>query len=337
VSGPIVLTGASGFLGKRLAALLCEQGLRIRAIYRRPEPPPELAVLAARGVELIRADLDNAEGVKAALTGARAVIHAAALARDWGPASAFKASNIEATIRLLNEARTAGVQEFVFVSSISVQGFGRHKGSTEEGPYYPLNHPYPSSKLEAEQAVLAANGPGFSTCSLRLGYVFGPGDTTSSYRMFEAASRGAFGWIGSGNNHTSMVYVDDAAQALASALNEPKAAGQAINVIGDETMSWRDFAHAVYDAVDANGKPIGVPKALAWLGAFFLSAGASLIGSREGPPITFYRVRRSTVEYVFCNEKAKRLLGFAPRTGIREGLALAANAYKDSLKRASSP
>jgi nucleoside-diphosphate-sugar epimerase len=155
--------------------------------------------------------------------------------------------------------------------------------------------------------------------------------------MFAAASRGAFGWIGSGNNRTSMVYVDDAARALASALNEPKASGQAINVVGDETISWRDFARAVYDAVDASGAPIGVPKALAWLGAIFLSAGALLIGSEEGPPITFYRVRRSTVEYVFSNEKAKKLLGFAPRTGIREGLGLAAAAYKDSLKRVSSP
>jgi nucleoside-diphosphate-sugar epimerase len=337
MSGPIVLTGASGFLGKRLAALLCEQGFAVRAVYRRPEPPPELASLAERGVALIRADLDDEEGMKAALTGAQAVIHAAALARDWGPASAFKSSNVDATLRLLKAARAAGAQEFVFVSSISVHGFGSHKASSEEGPYYPLSHLYPRSKLEAEQAVLAENGPGFSACSLRLGYIFGPGDTTSSYRMFDAARRGAFGWIGSGRNRTSMVYVDDAAQALASALGKPTVAGQAINVVGDETISWRDFARAVYDAIGASGRPIGVPKALAWIGAALLSAGARVSGSIEGPPMTFYRVRRSTVEYVFSNGKAKRLLGFAPRTGIREGLALAAAAYNESLKRASSP
>lgn len=335
--GTVLVTGASGYVGKRLCAMLGSKGIPVRALYRRKDPPGELVALAehaadsggSRGstFELARGDLGSEADARRAVDGVAAVIHAAALARDWGPAAAFRAANVEATARLARAASAAGVREFILVGSVAVHGFGHHESSTEEGPYYPLDHPYPASKLEAERIVLAMDGPGFRTSSIRLGYVYGPGDTTSTYRMFDAAVRGAFGYIGEGSRRTSVVYVDDACAALGAALGNEAVAGQAVNVVSGEAIAWSDFADVVYGTLGLLPRPRRLPRALALVAARALEAAYRLAGSVEGPPLTTYRVRRSTVDYVFSNAKARHLLGFSPVTAFPEGLRLAAEAY----------
>lgn len=338
--GVVLVTGASGYVGARLCALLSARGIPVRALYRREIPPRGLVALsgAARGraagqgspFELMRGDLASEPDVARALEGVSSVIHAAALARDWGSEAAFRAANVEATARLAGAASAAGVREFILVGSIAVHGFGRHEASTEDGPYYPLEHPYPRSKLEAERLVLALDRPGFRTASVRLGYVYGPGDTTSTYRMFDAASRGAFGYIGSGQCRTSVIYVDDACEALSRALGNAAAGGQAINVVSDEAIAWSDFSVGVYRVLGLDPRPRRLPRALALVAARALEAAYRLAGSVEGPPLTAYRVKRSTVDYVFSNAKAKALLGFSPATAFPEGLRRAAEAYRST-------
>jgi len=269
--GVVLVTGASGYIGARLCALLAARDLSVRALHRREAPPSELVALAGgasgradgrcSSFELMRGDLASDRDVARALTGVSSVIHAAALARDWGSAEAFKVANVEATSRLASAASAAGVREFILVGSISVHGFGHHEASTEEGPYYPLDHPYPASKLEAERLVLAMVRPGFRTASVRLGYVYGPGDTTSTYRMFDAAARGAFGYIGSGACRTSVIYVDDACEALSLALGNTAVAGQAINVVSGEAIAWSDFADSVYRTLGLSPRPRRLPRA----------------------------------------------------------------------------
>lgn len=113
MSGLVLVTGASGFLGAKLCAALAGRGRRVRALYRRPAPPPELAALEARGVELVRGDLACPEAAALAVTGAQSVIHAAALASDWGPEALFRAANVDATRTLLGAAGKAGCSTFV--------------------------------------------------------------------------------------------------------------------------------------------------------------------------------------------------------------------------------
>ncbi len=335
VSDLIALTGASGFLGKRLTALLLAEGFRVRAIHRRERAPSGLSILACDALEIFRANLEKPDESLAALQDADVVIHAAALAKDWGSNRDFMKANVEVTEILLDAARKSGCRQFIFVSSLAVQGFGYHEGSTEEGPYYPIRHPYPDSKKKAESAVLASGSPGFSVAVARLGYVFGPGDTTSTYRIFDAAGKGSFGWIGKGANRTSMIYVDDACQALIKSIGNPAIRGETVNIVGDESISWKDFALLVNKVLDSRKAPVRLPTMLALLAAAALSGIFLVSGSRDGPPLTLYRVRRSTVEYVFSNAKAKHLLGFAPSIGIETGMRMAAAAYrtwKDSVR-----
>jgi nucleoside-diphosphate-sugar epimerase len=163
-----------------------------------------------------------------------------------------------------------------------------------------------------------------------MGYLYGPGDTTSTYRMFRAIEAGVFGWIGDGDARTSLTYVDDACQALHAALTSAPAAGQAINVTDGSAVTWKDLVRTMFAVLGSPGKPRRVPKTLAYAAAGILSAAARLSGSSRGPPLTLFRVRRVTTDCVFSNEKARRLLGFQPSVSWREGLERAAAAYHSS-------
>jgi nucleoside-diphosphate-sugar epimerase len=332
----VAVTGASGFLGSTLCRLLQEQGVAVRAVHRRQGTPPALADVAAtaaargRDLTLVSADLESVEGARRAVEGCSAVVHAAARVTDWGSEREFLSANLDATAALLDAAEAVGCSRFVYVSTTGVHGLQGHRGTTEAGPYYGgLNH-YQRSKRLAEKAVLGRNRPGFTTTSLRMGYLYGPADTTTTYRMFRAIETGTFGWIGDGSARTSLIYVEDACRALAAALTSKGVAGQCINITDGSAVAWKDLVTEMYRALGSMRRPRGVPKPIALAVAGLLTAGAHLMGSRNGPALSAFRVRRSTTDCVFSNEKARDLLGFQPTVSFAEGLKRAADAWASS-------
>ena len=247
----ILVTGASGFIGSHLCAALAARGERVRALYRRKEPPPELLSLrdGCDAVELFRADLGDAARVREALEGCGAVIHAAALASDWGDLELFIRENFDATVTLVEAAREAGASTFVYISSAVVQGFGNHVDSTERGPYYPIKYPYQVSKLMTEEYVLAQNSPPFRTTAIRPCNVYGPGDRTSTYKMCDAIMDAVFGYIGAGSALTCPIYIDDLCAGVLSALDRKESGGQAIILTDGMKVAWRDYVRVMFAAL----------------------------------------------------------------------------------------
>jgi nucleoside-diphosphate-sugar epimerase len=328
-SGPrkVLVTGASGFIGGWIARGLAERGYAVRALYRRPRAPAFLQALAASGAEVERRDLGWPEDARAAVQGMEAVVHAAALASDWGDAELFRRQNVEVTVRLLGEARAAGCGVFVFLGSISVHGFGPHVQTTEEGPYYPLRNPYQRTKKLAEEEVLAANGPGFRTVVLRPADVYGPGDTTTFYRLLAAQERGIRGTLGGGLRLASLLAVEDLVQAVGLALEREQSAGQVFNITGGEPNTWRQLLG--YTASLLGVRPwLELPFFVARPLAAVLSAIYAFLGIRKDPPLTPYRVEHVAYDFDFSIEKAQKVLGFSPAVGWREGLARTVAAYR---------
>jgi nucleoside-diphosphate-sugar epimerase len=329
----VLVTGASGFIGGWIARGLMERGRAVRALYRRPQPPAFLQELAASGAQVQRRDLSWPDDVRAAVRGVEAVVHAAALVSDWGDAELFRRQNVELTVHLLEEARAAGCRVFVFLGSISVHGFGPHVQTTEEGPYYPLRYPYQHSKKQAEEAVLAANGPGFRTVVLRPADVYGPGDTTTFYRLLGAQERGIRGTLSGGLRLASLLAVEDLVQAVALALEREQAGGQAFNISGGEPNTWRQLLG--YTASLLGVRPwLELPLFLARPAAAALAAVYGFLGIRRDPPLTPYRVEHVAYDFDFSIEKAQKLLGFSPAVGWKEGLARTVAAY---LAQKTSP
>ena len=328
----MVITGASGFLGRHLCKRFVESGYHVRAIYRRSQAPEDLVHLVSQGLELLNLDLVTPEAADLACRNMDIVLHSAALAYDWGPYDLFKQSNIDVTERLLNSAERLGCSEFLFISTAAVHGFGSHVDTTEEGPFYPLRYPYPITKFIAEQQVLSRNRQGFRTVAIRPCNVYGPGDLTSTYAMYQNILSGLFGYIGSGNSYTCPIYIDDLCAGVHLVVESDKLGGEAIILSDGEKVCWREYTETMFAAVNSVKKPFSLPKPLACTAARILTLGANIIRSAQGPPLTRYRVEQGSTHYHFSNEKAVKVLGFTPKVFYQEGLQLTAEAFLRDCK-----
>ena len=331
----VLVTGASGFIGGWIARGLHERGYAVRALYRRERLPQQLAALAAAGVEVVRGDLGCEDEVRSAVRAQEAVVHAAGLVTDWGPKELFRRQIVEATQRLAAEARAAGCRVFLYISSAAVHGFGPHHRSTEEGPYYAPVSPYQTSKRLAEEAVLAANASGFRTAVLRPADVYGPGDTTTFYHLLGGQERGIRATLGRGRRLTSVVYIEDLLQAVALALESEAAAGQVFNITSGEQVSWGELMGYTASLLGVHPwfeLPLPLGRALAGL----LSGCYRLLGIRRAPPLTLYRWAHIAYDFDFSIEKARRLLGYSPQVGWREGLRRMVAAYREDRAMARS-
>jgi nucleoside-diphosphate-sugar epimerase len=215
----------------------------------------------------------------------------------------------------------------VFLSSLSVHGFGVHRHSTEDGPFYPYHSGYQRSKKDAEQLVLNSAAPGFRVAVLRSGNAYGPGDTTTFYRLLDAQEKGVKGTVCGNRALTSPVYVEDLVRAVILALEKEASAGEVFNITSGEEVTWREMMH--YTAELLGVRPwFELPIAVAWIAAFLFNGIYRLFRIKAEPVVFPYRVAHIAWDYNFSIEKAKRVLGYQPKIDWRTGLARTVAAYR---------
>ena len=338
----VLVTGASGFIGGKLSRRLVEEGRAVRCQYRRSTAPDTLKDLEARGAELIRLDLappaENRDAPNVAayqkalselMAGVDLVYHVAALTSDWGPRERFEQANVRATVALADAAAASGVKRLVCVSSVSVHGFGPHRNTTEEGPYYPPTHFYQDTKRRAEQIALSKMRDGFEVCAIRPGNVYGPDDTTMIFPMFDAIGKGIMGTVGGGRALTPPVFITDMIDALVAAGTRGAVVGEAVNVTGGEEITWREFVDLAADALGAKRPRTNLPVWIAWPAALILNRLWAAAGAENPPPLTPYRIKQVSNDFHFDISKARRVLGYEPKIRCTDGLKAAAESYKN--------
>jgi nucleoside-diphosphate-sugar epimerase len=209
----LLLTGATGRVGRHLLPRLVAQGHEVRAVAR-GEAAAE-AVRAA-GAEPVLADLLDPDGYRASLAGRDAVVHLAAVLRS-GDADEIRRANLEATRRLAGAALDAGVGRFVFASTTLVcpGGLGRPASEADEAAPPAAWGPYPASKAEAERMLLALHRDrGLGVRIVRFAFVYGEGDPHLAESL-----RWAGRWPGHQRLH--LLHHADAAQAVGRILQAP--------------------------------------------------------------------------------------------------------------------
>ncbi|MGL4207822.1 MAG: NAD-dependent epimerase/dehydratase family protein, partial [Candidatus Adiutrix sp.] len=329
----ILLTGALGFLGRRVLDFLLKEGHTVRALVRRNAPDIE-----ALGVETVKGDLRNLDDCRQAAKGVCGIIHCAAKSGVWGPLHEYIEANLMTTTNLLNAARSFGVKWFVHTSSPSVVHTGQPLNGIDETAPYTQNTSlgYPYSKMLAERLVLAANCQDFRTLALRPHLIWGPKDPHFLPRLVQKA-RGGKLWLIKTHALIDGVYIDNAAYAhvLAAAKIAETTFGQSGDPSGKsyfiaqgEPLTAHELITLILKALSVSGENLsvrglispGLGYALAW--AFeTIWAGLKLKGE---PPLTRFVAEELAVAHWFKLDEAKLFLGYEPKISLAEGLRLLA-------------
>jgi UDP-glucose 4-epimerase len=216
----ILVAGATGKVGSRLAKRLAQRGDQVRALVRDPARAADLREVR---IELAEGDLLKVDSLAAAVRGVDAVVHCAAFFRGATPEQAHAVNDL-GTQHLAGAARAASVKRFIFTSTGLVYGSTGGRLAHEDDPCAPTAA-YPVTKLAAERFLLAIEG--LDVRVLRLPFVYGDGDphieeAIPMMRGFSPTQRMSIG------HHA------DVAQAVARLLDTPSPAHRIYNVVDDE-------------------------------------------------------------------------------------------------------
>ncbi|HWA09940.1 MAG TPA: NAD-dependent epimerase/dehydratase family protein [Opitutaceae bacterium] len=318
-----LVTGGTGFLGRRLVVRLLAAGRRVTVLGRTPAPD-----LEARGARFIRASVEDRDALRAACAGIETVFHTAAKVGVWGNREEFFRTNVLGTRAVIDACRANGVARLVYTSTPSVVYNGRDLAGADES--LPLTRDCPAAyaltKAEAERDVLAANAPTLRTVALRPHLVWGVGDPHLVPRILARARAGRLRIIGSGHNRVDMVQVENAVDAhLAAetglAAAAPKCAGRPYFITNGEPVVLWDWINGLLRAL---GEP-AVTRRVSLGVAQAAGAGCELLWRllplRSEPPMTRFVAAELAKDHWFDLSAARRDLGYRPRISMAAGTA----------------
>lgn len=314
-----LVTGGGGFLGGAIVGQLRARGVIVRSLARTRH-----AALERLGVEQHLGDLADAGAVERACAGVDTVFHVAAKAGVWGPAEAYRQTNVRGTRHVIAACRRHGVGRLIYTSSPSVVFDGRDmEGVDESVPYAGrFQAPYPRTKAVAEQMVRQAADARLRTVALRPHLIWGPGDNHLVPRIVRRARR--LVRVGPGTNRVDTVYVDNAARAHLLAADR---------LALDDTLSGRVYFISqgdpmpLWEMVDAILGAAGLPPVRrrmshgAARGVGALLEGLYRVLRLPGePPMTRFVADELAHAHWFDITAARRDLGYAPLVSTDEGL-----------------
>lgn len=304
----ILVTGATGFVGRALLPRLVTEGWRVRAALRAPSEA------LPTGIEAVQVgDTGPDTDWRAALTDVDAVVHLAARAHVLDEASAdafalYRAVNSLATLKLAEAAAERGVRRFVFLSSVRVHG-ARTTGApfTESSPLA-AEDPYGRSKAEAELGLAqVARGTQLEPVVLRPPLVYGAEARGNFARLVKLVARGIPLPLGAVRNRRSLVYVGNLVDAIVQLLEHPAAAQQTFLVSDGEDVSTPELVRRIARAMGRPARLLPVPPAL-------LRLGGVLAGRRSD-------VARLLDDLVVDSSRIRATLSWTPPYTLDQGLA----------------
>lgn len=321
----VALTGATGYTGGRLVAALRARGDSVRALARGASVTPELC---ASGVAVVEGELRDPDALRRLVEGVDGVLHVAAVYRTAGhPDGYYREINVGGTERLLEAAAQAGVARFVHTSTVGVLGHIERPPADETAPLAPGDI-YQQTKAEAEALALSfGKKRGLAVAVVRPGAIYGPGERRL-LKLFRAIARGRYAVVGSGRAFYHPVFIDDLVAGFLLALDHPAAAGESFIIAGEQYISQDDLAALVARATGGRVLPFHVPTWPLLAAAAVCEAVCVPLGLE--PPIHRRRVEFWVKSRAFSIAKAKRLLGYAPKVDLEEGIRRTAAWYRDA-------
>jgi len=316
-----LVSGATGFLGGRLAVALKDQGYTVRALARSSS---DVSYLAALGIEIVTGDLADKDSLSRATIGQQLVFHTAGKVGDWGAAEEFRWANVDGTARVIAACQRNRVRRLVHMSSLTVLGLSRSGARVDEDtPVVSRSaDPYTASKIAGEELVLRANGEGgLETVVVRPGVIWGPGDTTFLPRFAALLRRGRMVLVDGGHNRVGLSHVENLALGMLLAAGVPAAAGQIYHLTDGEEITAAEAFHLLAATLGVPPPRRSLSFPVAFAVASLMEAWARLRRQDSPPAFTRYGVRLVACDNRYDIGKARRELGYRPKMTFRQGVS----------------
>lgn len=323
----VLVTGATGFTGGRLAARLAAGGDEVTALVRPASRARfDRSALPSAGVRAREGDLTDAASVHRAAEGVDVVYHIAATYREAGQReAAYRETNVTGTRHVLDAARAGGARRVVHCSTGGVHGHVAHPPANEDAPFNP-GDVYQETKLEAEQLAREFGlRTGLDVVVARPIGIYGPGDTRF-LKMFRGIARGRFPLLGSGQVYYHLTYIDDLVEGFRLCGTVAAAAGRTYLLAGPRYTTLEALIGLVARTLGVAPPRLHLPVWPFWTAGLLCEMVCVPLGIE--PPIFRRRVDFYTKSRAFDTTRARTELKFAPQVDLEEGIRRTADWYR---------
>jgi len=314
-----LVTGATGFIGRHLLERLIQERNKVRILVRK-EPPKE--IMNNPNVEVFLGDIGDRESVFAAMKGIKEVFHLGAIISGWR--EEFQCGTIHGTQNMIDAALENSVEQFVYMSSLSVLQTAAAKTGVpirEDWQYEPFpqrRSGYTESKLQAEKMILdAVKNKKLPAVLLRPGEVVGP-DRHFLSGAAAIHAGGRFVVFGNGKADIPVVWMSDLIDATMSAADKKITGGSIYNLVEPIKMKQDDVVRTFCAATRKKVRFLHVPMWFVKTASWFLEKALGFLGKNS--PLTPYRLDSAIGPRDFDCSKAKKELDWEPKIGVFAGL-----------------
>ena len=299
----ILITGATGFIGKNLVKELVSKSHKVRCLVRKTSRKEDINYLKKLKVELFNGDLINKKSLNGICRGIDIVYHLTGVLGGFNVSEKLMFDiNVKGTENILNESKKINVKKFIFCSSAGVLGPIINGG--ESFPYNPSNL-YEKTKVGAEKLVLKS---GLDYIIIRPEFIYGPMDN-HVLPMFKVIRDKKFFIIGDGNSLLHPTYIDDLIQSFVECL-DPKIKNKVYIIAGEKAIRIKELYKLIAKKLNVKTNNIPIPKFIAITFAFILENSAKIF--KFDPIITRSKIRFFTENRAFNTSKAKKEINYNP-------------------------
>ena len=318
----VAVTGAGGFLGRGLVARLKESGYEPLALVKKESAAERYR---QAGIESIASDLSCPGGCLGVFDKCQAVIHCAALTRDFGHWSDFKLANIDTTRYVMEAISRVNPSKVIHISTTAIYGNERnHYGTDEEANYgQRIVDYYSRSKIEADRIVLHhMQNKSLQATILRLGNIWGPDDPTVIPFVTGGLKLKRLRLEGDGENVLSLTYIDNAIEAIILALGNDAAVGKTFNITDGGKVTSRKFIQDIINTLGIEYNLRSIPYPLLYSTAYLIEQYYLLARKASEPSLTRFAARFLKYHAFFDISQAVNILNYRPKISYKEGLSL---------------
>ncbi len=325
----IIITGATGFVGRNIAENFHDNNLHVVATGRSLKIGDELK---NKGIRFKKADILDLNQLTDAFTPADCVIHCAGKHGDWGEYKDFFEVNVAGTRNVIEACWRCKIKKIIFISTPSIYYTGKDRYDISESDPLPDRQlPYGKTKLTAEKELLSLCAEGFKIIIFRPRALYGPYDNTIVPRILQLSEKKRFPLINNGKASVDITYIDNFVDAVKTSLYaEDNVWNEVYNISNGNPISVRDWFSQVLEIFERPFIPKNIPVPVAKFIAGIMEFASHLPYGDRKPSMTRFSVGYMGKSMTMAIDKAEQKLCYSPNVSNQQGFERYAKWYKSN-------